>query len=145
MGIIRNQGYFQQCSVHLKLGVPGSRTRPWCPLWLPCFWMKICRTAPVWSLVPSSSNTGRWGTRALSAGPQRLRYPSHPSRGEAPLSLCPFPPPRLTSTLSPHSVHCLLLLIHSHQLRFPAQPNTTNAPFCLRCLLFKFSWICVVV
>lgn len=59
MGIIRNQGFFQQCSVHLKLGVPGSRTRPWCPLWLPCFWMKICLTAPIWSLVPSSSNTGR--------------------------------------------------------------------------------------
>lgn len=59
MGFIRNQGCFQQCSVHLKLGVPGSRTPPWCPLWLPCFWTKICRTAPVWSPEPSSSNTGR--------------------------------------------------------------------------------------
>lgn len=100
---ITNQGSFQQCSVHLKLGVLGWHTRPWCPLWLPCFWMKICRTAPVWSLAPSSSNTGRWGTRALSAGPQRLRYSSCASRGEAPHTL---PPPPTTKPP--------LLLLHFH-------------------------------
>lgn len=96
---ITNQGSFQQCSVHLKLGVLGWHTRPWCPLWLPCFWMKICRTAPVWSPAPSSSNTGRWGTRALSAGPQRPRYPSYALRGEAPHSL---PPPNPSALL----LHC---------------------------------------
>lgn len=58
----------------LKPGVPRSPAPPWCPQWLPCFWMRIYQMALVWSRAPSSSSTGRWRTLATSAGPRTPRY-----------------------------------------------------------------------